>query len=798
MTAFITRKKSALIFFCAFLAAGGSAALLNYLLEGPKLGPHYDLLLEFRQESAPAPELLIVDSGDLMEGDTAAEMILTLIEMDAAALVIQTPILGFSAEKASSEEEIRSWFEEEFSLLERNIRNLFEAIRVGSIAPTEARRYVDELVGLTGRGKERLTAALVRQGGAGIARLEQAAAAFGQVYRAGDLRLSPDHAVPSGDLTYSRPRRDWDGRIRRISPVGPPEHVVYAALKGRFEESLMAPMGDSLFLVNTREGLETHIPLDSQGSLLFEAPAGGRGEYPDRGFRRISLDLFTRYEETGQTLQRLLREAARAGIYEGLEPEKAPVNLFEYALVQRGEFLVSVDPGNPAARRFSDEWKARWLQTRAEYFAVLEESLYGPAERKLRAGYEELLRSERLDEEGIDRVGALRDELAVIFDRLREVYGEYRGLRETLSQALSSSFVILGPADPETMTGAAAPGLFGLFGGPEYSDSELSFILADNILRSRGIRPLERHLVLFWSLLTIALELLILVRLRPLFSLGLGFVLSLALGAGFSWSFVVWGRWLDPLIPLSASLAGTLSVFALELLLVSQGARRFRRAYGPYVGKSCLRQLIKAGRPAPAERSSVSAAVVAVRQAGLLAKEDQRAEHSPAGDLSAGARALLAFREEASTLVKKAGGVIVGCDGDLMLACFGSPLERIGMGPGGDPYVRYARSPALRAAEFATDLAGQKTGWQFGIDAGECSFWYRPVSGYNAYGRPVVRARILSSLASRYKAKVLISESVRSQIKDIPVRRLTVLKEQDGSGGEAFYQLAFPIAPADS
>ena len=247
------------------------------------------------------------------------------------------------------------------------------------------------------------------------------------------------------------------------------------------------------------------------------------------------------------------------------------------------------------------------------------------------------------------------------------------------------------------------------------------------------------------------------------------------------------GLWLDPLIPLGASLAGTIAAFSLSLLTVRRGARRFLLAYGPYVGKACLKQLIKAGRPAPGERIRVQAAVIAVRETALLAKEDRGLSES-----SEGVRMTAAFREEVSTLFKKAGGVILGCDGDMVLACFGSPLERIGMGPGRDPYIRYSRSPALRAAEFMTELAGQKPQWQFGLDAGECSFGYQPVSGYNGYGRPVVRARILSSLGARYQAKVLISESVRSQINHIPVRRITVLKEQDGSGGEAFYELILP------
>jgi class 3 adenylate cyclase len=227
-------------------------------------------------------------------------------------------------------------------------------------------------------------------------------------------------------------------------------------------------------------------------------------------------------------------------------------------------------------------------------------------------------------------------------------------------------------------------------------------------------------------------------------------------------------------------------VFGLSLLVVNRGARVCRHVYGPTVGTPCLRQLIKAGRPAPSLHLFTPAAIIAVRRAGLLSLEDQPREN-PLG----GAKAVEAFREEVSALFKKAGGVILGCDGDLVLACFGSPLERTGAGPGRDPYVRYTYTPALRAAEFTAELVVQKiaTSWRFGLDAGECVFGYQPISGYSAYGRPVVRARILSGLASRYKVRALVSESVRSHLKDIPVRKLTVLKEQDGSGGEAAYCL---------
>jgi hypothetical protein len=53
----------------------------------------------------------------------------------------------------------------------------------------------------------------------------------------------------------------------------------------------------------------------------------------------------------------------------------------------------------------------------------------------------------------------------------------------------------------------------------------------------------------------------------------------------------------------------------------------------------------------------------------------------------------------------------------------------------------------------------------------------------------VVRSRILSSLAPRYNVQVGVSAAVSESLPDMPVRKLNILREGDGSGGEAFYQL---------
>jgi class 3 adenylate cyclase len=96
--------------------------------------------------------------------------------------------------------------------------------------------------------------------------------------------------------------------------------------------------------------------------------------------------------------------------------------------------------------------------------------------------------------------------------------------------------------------------------------------------------------------------------------------------------------------------------------------------------------------------------------------------------------------------------------------------------------------PAAKAGGFVTELLRQRPGfpWRIGMDFGECLFCWSPLSGYTAFGSPVIRSRILAGLCPRYKARVLVSEPVRERI-SVPVRKLSVLA---GSGEKSvFYEL---------
>jgi class 3 adenylate cyclase len=753
MAVYISKRQALARFFISCAAAILAVLLMNRLFAGPRLGPHYDYLMSRRPPPPVSRELLLIDpypfpgaSGPgaedhILEPSSAVTVLMTLAELDAAALIIQTPILGVSGGGPDTEDMIFR-LNEEYALLGRNIRNLFDAIRVGSVAPEEADRYVGDLVSLAERGKDRLVSALARRDEAALARFEKASALFGHTGIPGDLRFQLIRAgeTPAGQPaspSYSGARPDPDGKLRRIAPMlpaaeGNAEHVVYAVLKGetpaggRYQRIGIeyTESGPALFYQEADQDGRV-IPLDIRGAILIDPPR--------EAFRRIPLSDFLRYEEADRELGRALEEAETLGLYGDLAPEAYPGSLYGYAL-----FLRENLSGGP-------EERALWVDARARYFRALEAFFQGPGET---GGAE------------------TREDISRNLEALRNRYASLTDLRKRLGDALSSSFCVLGAASRNG----------------EPSDAEASLILANSILTGHAVIPGSGRYILFWSLAAAFFTALGICRMGPGASLGIGLCLTL-LGTGiFSCGFILTSYWIDPAIPAAAAGTGVAASSLCALVLKGGAARRFRGAYGPHISPDYLKVLIRRGRPLPSEIRKAKTAIVAVRNP------------APGRDPLEAAKAAAEFRKAVFGVFTKAGGTIVGYEGDLILAAFGSPLERGVLENPGIPYGGSAgegRSPASKAAGFVFELlegAGEIP-WRFGIDAGECAFCCSAAAGYGAFGQAVVRSRILANLTSRYNARVLVTGAVAEKIDTIPFRKLDALVDQRRREKEAFYEL---------
>jgi hypothetical protein len=753
-------KKLKIIRLCISLGTALVCALgMSNLLTGPRLGPYYDFLTERRRPPPVSGEIALIETETgtvdpqrefftqyFIEPETAASVLMTLTETEASVLIIQVPVVGLSSGAVRSAAELVFRFDEEFGLLKGNILNLFEAIRIGSIPPSDAPAYVGELVNLTEQGKERLLFSFVPQEETRV--FEKAAAVFGRAWK-------------TSGAGYFKPAPDPDGVLRRMAPVllgegvyG--EHLVYTALKERYQKTDMEYTEDGpiLRLVKSRDGESLVFPVDDKGAFLIEKPG------KNQDFNRVPLSLIVEYEEADKELYRLLTAAAPQGIYGGLNPEKHPPVLYEYARSLREELLREPD----------EEKKRRWIEGREAYFISLEDFCYGPGEMTLVAGYEELIASKGPDEAESRRLRDLRDGLIRTFRDIREKYNVLAEIRGSLKSLLYGSFCILGPGN-----GGAAQ-------GP--TEAEASAILANSLLSGSVIRTVPDRYVLFWSLVSAFALCFCLVRLGPILSLGIGFFLSLLIGLIFSGSFLLSAYWIDPFIPLTAAVGAACSSTLVILIINRRFAGLVRQIYGGSLTPAYLKALFRSGESPALGPVAVPAAVIAVRNDPLAAQENQ-------GDPREAARDGAAFREELSRWCIKAGGIMAGWEGNTALIAFGSPPERTILKPRGKPSSDGdPLNPAAQALKFLDELLKSSPrggAWCFGIDVGECAFVPIPGSGYQVYGPPVACSRLLSKFAPRYHVPILVTKAVQEKAGSIPVRAIRIPAGTKGS--RVFYTL---------
>ncbi|MDR1047403.1 MAG: hypothetical protein LBL64_06485, partial [Treponema sp.] len=419
------------------------------------------------------------------------------------------------------------------------------------------------------------------------------------------------------------------------------------------------------------------------------------------------------------------------------------------------------------------------------YLEGLRDFLEGPAEVELVSGYEELIALLELGEEGVSRLQGLRDELIRSFTVIREKEAELRKQRENLETALAGSFCIMGPASDD--------------------EPNASAILANTLITGRFIKGALMRDTWLWPSLAVAAFLFCIAAAGPFRTLFWGFFLSGVSFSIFSGFFIYSAYWIDPFISTVSLLGGSIFAVFIKALIFRSGSRRLRLAYSRHIGKAPLRQLLRIGRPQLRERIKAYSAIIAVKDPSLPLRIDR-------GDPSGGAEAVRAFHETAAGFVKKAGGIFLGCEGDTVLLCFGSPPERLARRETGHAATA-PFNPAEAAINFITELektnnsisTGKNTSgrnnvnsnsaqgsntalWHFGLDCGDCLFAWSELSLYSAYGRPVVRSRILSGLCSRFNARILISESIREKV-NLSARKLQTLGSKDGEGREAFYEL---------
>jgi hypothetical protein len=677
-------KANIFILIGGLACAAGMLFLADFVLAGPRLGPHYDFLLEYKQPPLVSGEILIIETGDYIESGDIFNVLMTLTEMSAENLIMTGKVSPSSSPVTITEAEIRQRFMDEYILVNTNIRNLFEAIKLGSVSPVNAPGYVDRLVEMTDQGRDRLLAALINR----------------------DVNLLRSIAVFGNYLeTDMNPVLDKDGKVRRVLPVDTKssmEHSVFLSLKNRYAASQIETADKTMILwLLNHDGTELDIPLDREANIITPWNCD---------FRRVNISLFKEYEDAELAMRSALAKANELGAFSQTLPEKSPLIIGDFALRFREELLKSPD----------GEKRVNWVGEREKYLKSLDDFLNSQAEAGLVKGYNDVIADEKsLSKEGLAALAGMRDQLIRSFSDMRNEYNVLYAVYSKLKEELAMSFCILGSG----------------------TNAEYSALLANAIITGNHIKPVYDQYILIFSAVGVFIVLLIIFYMRPSVLLIFGIVLSAAVSAVFGSVFIYYSYWIDPVIVFASSITGTLVIFYLKCAVKNSRARLFRSAYGSSVSQRVLKELIYAGRPQLSDIVVTNAAVIAIKDINLLTIEDREKPHD-AG------KAKKAFFSLVKKTVSSYGAIIAGFEADIVLACFGSPLDKSG-------------DPLGKACAMVKDLLNdKKNSWCFGIDAGECTFYWMPETGYSVNGKPAVRARVAASKTKRLKTRSIVTETV--------------------------------------
>ena len=681
-------KSSFLILLGSLFFALGFALLAGFILSGPMLGLHYDFLLNRFIKPTVSKEILIINTNEFVENMDIYSALVTLTEINASDLIFAGRVSPSASPVIVTEFEIRRRFIDEYAILGSNIRSLFDAIRSGSVTPMQAPVFVERLVELSEQGRDRLLSSLIEKDEDWL----RSAAVFGSYY---DVDV--------------KPLFDMDGKIRRVELLHgelQTEHPVYAGIKERYADMQIETIDSKKVLwIKKIDGNEIDILLDKNSKLITPWNCD---------FRNIDISLFREYDEADRRMRRALTQAQELGAFSLTLPEHSPYFLGEYSLSLKEALLKSPD----------SEKRDEWVKLREDYFKSLDIFLNGSAQDDLINGYDEVIMDEdSLSDEGIAALKWMREEMISSFNFMKDEYSALMEIRNKLQQELPLSFCILGYD----------------------SNAQYCALLANALITGSHIKPVNDYYSFLFSAAVVLIILLIIFLMQPVSSLITGSVLSILAGAVISAVFIFYSWWIDPLIAVSSSLAGTFAVYFCKRAVFKYRTRRFRIAYGTAVSKEELKKIICAGKPGLQDVITASAAVVAIKDANLLRREDHE-KPGEAGSLKK------VFYTSVKDAVNSAGAVIAGYEGDTILACFGSPLDN-------------QLNPVYRACSFVKELLSlENINWRFGIDSGDCTFCWSMETGYSVNGRPAVRAKVLASKTIRLKARALITDIVKNRI----------------------------------
>jgi hypothetical protein len=690
----------------------------------------YDMLMKLRPRLEAPSDLVVIDTtnqnGDAIASGDAVRLLITLAAMESRLALFQTRVYLPDERQSFSSTERQQLVQREFSRIQKNIINLFDGIRLGSVRPQDAERYVRDVTSLVDESKNRLLVTIAESGNRRELELEKARALFNRVIVCDDLEWARSAGsaleVWGGQAVYSRVERDVDGMVRRIYPVRelPNKQLVHAGMA-----LLLYTIGGDAVIERASNTLRIQtdqvqytLPLDTQGRLLV---------HHVESYKTIALKDILTYQEQEKKLYEALKEMERSGYFIHLDPLQYPTTLYEYA--QSLELEV-VDTPLPDHVR-------QWREARKAFYDAVSAYLEGPAEETILKGYDTLLATENLEVGGKERIVSLKELASQSFSWARKAYDELMVSHTQLESMLRDAYCIIGSTS---------------------GDAEASVALLSTILSRSFIYP-GKPLYLFLACTVVLLVLFVASTLfTPLWFFVFSVMVAIICLLISSGLFVIGGYWYAPIIPVVILLGASLLYLLEQALLVRYMRRHQELALKYRMSQESFKAHLRsiplhdlAVVPKPVDIQEAEALILCVRHGSFLGD-------GPLEVLKDFAQDVKVFRQKTSELIMSQGGTILWMDGEVLFAAFGFPLRA----------ALSSWHPAREALTAARSIvaAFPDEPVTMGLDYGTSAFYFDVLSGYSALGRISIHARVLSGLAGRYQVRLLCTESALHYLQD--------------------------------
>ncbi len=669
----------------------------------------YDLLLHVKPAIKEDPSILLLDVDETSivqvgiwpwSRDIMAEGLITMAEFGAAYAVFDIEYPEQSPRGVDSrriEEDIPRSLTGEFRTLTQNVRDLFAAVRSGSISLRDAEDYVADLERLTEQSRESLMGDIRSIVKDNDVFLGQGAAIFGNAYfpirmvtdgtealpeevRAyamdvlplKKIRVEADVAfkaqdvlpaiypimTPAAGAGFPNVEVDSDGVRRRLYLIAEYQGKYYPQLAF---SALLKKIGDPEVVVKkdriVLEGAQlpgrapgrVTIPLAEDGSVLINWP---RKTFADSFSPHLSYWYLELHRRQEASLIKNLGLMERDQYLTYYEKDPAFMELYRSAERLRAAMLAE----HSGAKL--DEYRS----LRERFFAAVGDFLAGPTEGAILASVDEALRSPSLKPDETAEYRKIREEVVSNFANLSTLYGDFKKTRGILAERLPGKFCVIGNAATSTTDMGVNPFQ------KRYENVGTHASLANTILQASFLDDFPWWITSLFTLVLAFLVYLLLRDMDPTPSLVAGAATVLFVVIAGTAIFILTGVYVNLVTP-------TLSVFLTFIILASvkfiATAREksyIRNAFGHYLSADVISELL--ANPDKlrlgGEKKFMTAMFTDIKGFSTVS------EKMDPTDL---VKLLNIYLTQMSDVIMDLRGTIDKYEGDAIISFFGAPME---------------------------------------------------------------------------------------------------------------------------